>query len=411
MAITVFTNTFLIDCTGADPLEGAAVVVEDDRIKDVLPKGNVGALPGPVTTLDCKGATLMPGLTDAHVHICAVTENITDQHRFYPPSYIATRAMKRAEECLMQGFTTVRDAGGADYGFRMALEEGHFVGPRLLVSGRYISQTGGHGDKRRRSEWTDPIDCCVGMIGFIADGPDEVRRAARENIRRDVDQIKIMASGGAMSPSDELDTTQFTVAEMRAAVEEAQAVGKYVLSHAYSDSAVRRAIEAGVRSIEHGNLIRESAAQAIKAADAFLVPTMVTYEAIYREGKRYGIGDHQVAKIDLARQQSVQGLQYAYRAGCKIGSGSDLLGDMATQRAVEFELKAQVMTPMEVLLSATRVNAELFRMADRIGTVEPNKYADLIVVQGNPLKNVRAFQVQDNLRAIMKGGRLYKRMA
>jgi imidazolonepropionase-like amidohydrolase len=410
VSLTVFTNAFLIDCTGADPVEGATVVVEDDRIRDVRGGGGPGPLPGPVTTIDCAGATLLPGLTDAHVHICAVTENITDQHRHYPPSYIAARAMKRAEECLLQGFTTVRDAGGADYGFRMALEEGHFVGPRLLVSGRYISQTGGHGDKRRRSEWTDPIDCCVGMIGFIADGPDEVRRAARENIRRDVDQIKIMASGGAMSPSDELDTTQFTVAEMRAAVEEAQAVGTYVLSHAYSDSAVRRAIEAGVRSIEHGNLIREAAARAIKDAGAFLVPTMVTYEAIYREGKRYGIGDHQIAKIDLARQQSVQGLQYAYRAGCKIGSGSDLLGDMATQRAVEFELKGQVMTPMEVLLSATKVNAELFRMQDRIGTVEPGKYADLLVVQGNPLKNLRVFQAQDNLRVIMKGGRLHKRM-
>jgi imidazolonepropionase-like amidohydrolase len=408
MAITVFTNALLIDCTGADPVEGAAVVVEDGRIKDVAANGTVGPLPGRVTTFDLAGRTLMPGLTDAHVHICAVTENITDQHRHYPPSYIAARAMKRAEECLLQGFTTVRDAGGADYGFRLLLEEGHFPGPRLLVSGNYISQTGGHGDKRRRSEWTDPIDCCVGMVGFIADGPDAVRRAARENIRRDVDQIKIMASGGAMSPSDELDTTQFTVAEMRAAVEEAQAVGKYVLSHAYSDTAVRRAIEAGVRSIEHGNLIREAAAQAIRDADAFLVPTMVTYEAIYREGKRYGIGDHQIAKIDLARQQSIQGLTYAYKAGCKIGSGSDLLGDMATQRAVEFELKAQVMKPMEVLLSATKVNAELFRMTDKIGSVTPGKYADLIVLEGNPLKNLRAFQNQDNLKIIMKGGRVHK---
>src|SRR6266404_4247351 len=170
MSLTVFTNAFLIDCTGAEPVEGATVIVEDDRIKDVRVKGGAGTLPGPVTTIDCGGATLMPGLTDAHVHICAVTENITDQHRFYPPSYIAARAMQRAHECLMQGFTTVRDAGGADYGFRMVLEEGHFPGPRLLVSGRYISQTGGHWDKRRRSEWTDPIDCCVGMVGFIADG-------------------------------------------------------------------------------------------------------------------------------------------------------------------------------------------------------------------------------------------------
>ena len=246
------------------------------------------------------------------------------------------------------------------------------------------------------------------MIGSIADGEAEVRKAAREQIRRDVNQIKIMASGGAMSPSDELDTTQFTVAEMRAAVEEAQAVGKYVLAHAYSDSAVRNAIAAGVRSIEHGNLIREAAAKAIKDAGAFLVPTMVTYEAIYREGKRYGIGDHQIQKINLAREQSVQGLTYAYRAGCRIGSGSDLLGDMMVQRAAEFELKAQVMKPMEVLLSTTKVNAELFRMSDRIGTVAPGKYADLIVVAGNPIRNLRAFQNLDNLKVIMKGGRVYK---
>jgi imidazolonepropionase-like amidohydrolase len=309
----------------------------------------------------------------------------------------------------MQGFTTVRDAGGADYGFRLVLEEGHFPGPRMLVSGHYISQTGGHGDKRRRAEWAGPFDCCVGMIGSIADGEAEVRKAVREQLRRDVDQIKIMASGGAMSPADELDTTQYTVAEMRAAVEEAQAVGKYVLAHAYSDTAVRNAVAAGVRSIEHGNLIRESAATAIKEADAFIVPTMITYEAIYREGKRYGIGDHQIQKIDVARQQSLRGLEYAYRAGCKIGSGSDLLGDMMVQRAAEFELKGEVMTPMEVLLSATKVNAELFRMAARIGSVEPGKYADLIVVAGNPLKNLRVFQNQENLKVIMKGGRLFKR--
>jgi imidazolonepropionase-like amidohydrolase len=409
MSLTVFTHAFLIDCTGAEPREGAAVVVEDDRIVDVLPGGRVGPLRGPVTTVDLAGATLMPGLTDAHVHICAVTENVLDQHRVYPPSYIAARAMRRAEECLMQGFTTVRDAGGADYGFRLALEEGHFPGPRLLVSGHYLSQTGGHGDARRRAEWTDPIRCCVGMIGAIADGEAEVRRAVREQLRRGADQIKIMASGGAMSPADELDTTQFTVAEMRAAVEEARAASTYVLAHAYSDSAVRHAIEAGVRSIEHGNLIGEAAATAIKDAGAFLVPTMVTYEAIWREGKRYGIGEHQIQKINLAREQSVQGLTYAVRAGCKIGSGSDLLGDMMSQRTVELELKGQVMAPMAVLRSATAVNAELFRMQDRIGTVEPGKYADLIVVAGNPLENLRIFQDPDRITLIMKAGRLYKR--
>ena len=176
----------------------------------------------------------MPGLTDAHVHVCAVEGNTAEQHRHHPPSLIVAKALRRIEQALMQGFTTVRDAGGADYGFREAVASGLYPGPRMLVSGRVLSQTGGHGDKRRRAEWIAPVDCCLGMVGVIADGPDEVRKAAREQLRHDVDQIKIMASGGAMSPGDELDTTQYTVDEMRAAVEEARAVGKYVLAHAYS---------------------------------------------------------------------------------------------------------------------------------------------------------------------------------
>jgi len=290
------------------------------------------------------------------------------------------------EQALQQGFTTVRDAGGADYGFREAVASGLYPGPRMLVSGRVLSQTGGHGDKRRRAELSDPVDCCLGMVGVIADGPDEVRKAVREQLRRDVDQIKIMASGGAMSPSDELDTTQYTVEEMRAAVEEARAVGKYVLAHAYSGSAVRAAIQAGVRCIEHGNLIDAAGAKEIKKAGAYLVPTMVTYEAIWREGKAYGISEHQLQKISVARELSVQ-----------------------AQRAMELELKGQVMKPMEVLLSATRVNAEIFRMEDQIGSVEPGKYADLIAVKGNPLKDLRIFQNLDNLHLIMKGGHAHKR--
>lgn len=406
--VLVLTNAFLIDCTGKEPVDGAAVVVEGDRIKDVIRSGKVGPLKGRVETLDLKGRTLMPGLTDAHVHVCAVEGNTAEQHRHNPPSLIAAKTLRRLEQALMQGFTTVRDAGGADYGFREAVASGLYPGPRLLVSGRVLSQTGGHGDKRRRAEWIGPVDCCLGMVGVIADGPDEVRRAAREQLRHDVDQIKVMASGGAMSPSDELDTTQYTVEEMRAAVEEARAVGKYVLAHAYSPSAVRNALAAGVRSIEHGNLIDAAGAREIRKAGAFLVPTMVTYEAIWREGKNYGIGEHQLAKINMARERSVEGLAHAYRAGCKIGSGSDLLGDMQAQRAVELELKGQVMKPMEVLLSATRVNAELFRMEDDIGTVEPGKLADLIAVKGNPLKDLRLFQHPDNLPLIVKGGVVHR---
>ena len=152
-----------------------------------------------------------------------------------------------------------------------------------------------------------------------------------------------------------------------------------------------------MRSIEHGNLIDEASAREIRKAGAYLVPTMVTYEAIWREGKSYGVGEHQLQKINMAREKSVEGLTHAYRAGCKIGSGSDLLGDMQAQRAAELELKGQVMKPMEVLLSATRVNAEIFRMERDIGSVEPGKYADLIVVKGDPLKDLTLFQNLNNL--------------
>src|SRR5262245_5417141 len=323
MAITVLANAFLIDCASKEPADGAAVVIEGERIKDVIRSGRVGALKGAVETLDLKGRTLMPGLTDAHVHVCAVEGNVAEQHRYNPPSLIMAKARKRIEQALMQGYTTVRDAGGADYGLREAVSSGLYPGPRMLVSGRALSQTGGHGDKRRRSEWIAPVDCCVGMVGVIADGPNEVRRAVREQLRHSADQIKIMASGGAMSPGDELDTTQYTVKEMRAAVEEARAVGTYVLAHAYSSSAIKNALEAGVRCIEHGNLLDEAGARALKKAGAYLVPTMITYEAIWREGKNYAITDHQLQKINMAREKSVEALTHAYRTGCKIGSGSD----------------------------------------------------------------------------------------
>jgi imidazolonepropionase-like amidohydrolase len=405
--IVLLTHALLIDGTGREPVEDATVVVEGHLIKEVITSSRVGPLAGSVRTLDLRGRTLMPGLIDAHVHVAAVEGNTAEQHRVHPPSLIVAKALRRIEECLAQGFTTVRDAGGADYGLREAVASGLYPGPRLLVSGRVLSQTGGHGDKRRPAEWTAPLDGPIGMLAVIADGADEVRRAVREQLRHHVDQIKVMASGGAMSPGDELDTTQYTVEELRAAVDEAKAVGKYVLAHAYSAASVRRALEAGVRSIEHGNLIDADAAKAIRDAGAFLVPTMATYEVIARDGARHGIGAHQLRKITQARERSVEGLTLAYRAGCKIGSGSDLLGPMAVHRSLELELKGQVMRPMDVLLSATRVNAELLQLDDQIGTIAPGKEADLIAVAGNPLDDLRLFQDPERLHLVMKAGHVY----
>lgn len=407
MTCLAFTNARLVDCTGAEPQEGVTLVTDGERIVEI------GAGPPPASAdqvIDCHGRTLLPGLIDAHVHIGAVDVDILEQHRNYTTSHAALKMGRVLGETLLQGFTTVRDAGGCDAGFRRAIEDGTIGGPRLLISNRAISQTGGHADFRRPTESGDPIACCsqVGMRSIVADGPDEVRRAARENLRTGADQIKVMASGGAMSPTDELDTTQYTVPELRAAVEEAVAVGTYVLAHAYSGAAIRNCIEAGVRCIEHGNLIDEQTARAMAVADMYLVPTLSTYELLYRKGADYGIPQRNLDKIGMAQDRALEGLSIAYAAGVKIASGSDLLGPLAAYKHRELELKAEVLSPLEVLIATTRTNAELMGLAEDLGTLQIGKLADLLVVDGDPLSNLSLLGRPHGIPVIVQGGRVVK---
>jgi imidazolonepropionase-like amidohydrolase len=406
---TLLTNAFLVDCAGNEPRERASVVVEGERISEVR-FGDSGPTGGHDAIVDCAGMTLMPGLTDAHVHIGAVDVNILDQHREHPSNLVALMMARTLEDTLQQGFTTVRDAGGTDWSFKAAVERGIVEGPRLLVSDRPLSQTGGHGDWRRATETQSPEIFCptAGMRSVVCDGADGVRRAAREQLRLGADQIKVMASGGAMSPADELSATQYALEELRAAVEEAEAARTYVMAHAYNDESVRNCLEAGVRSIEHGNLIDEETARLISQAGAYLVPTLVTYEALSKEGKSYNVPDDVIRKIDEARELGIQALRFAREAGVKIASGSDLLGPLQDRKARELEIKTEVLSPMESLVSATKTNASLFGMEDEIGTVEEGKLADLLVVDGNPLENIAVLQKKSNLMLIMKGGRAFK---
>ena len=406
---TLLTNAFLVDCAGSEPRERASVVVEGERISEVR-FGEPPPTGGHDAILDCAGMTLMPGLTDAHVHIGAVDVNILDQHREHPSNLVALMMARTLEDTLQQGFTTVRDAGGTDWSFKAAIERGIVDGPRLLVSDRPLSQTGGHGDWRRATETQSPEIFCptAGMRSVVCDGVDEVRRAAREQLRLGADQIKVMASGGAMSPSDELSATQYALEELRAAVEEAEAARTYVMAHAYNDESVRNCLESGVRSIEHGNLIDEETARLIAQAGAYLVPTLVTYEALSEEGKSYNVPEDVIRKIEEARELGIQALRFAYEAGVRIASGSDLLGPLQDCKARELEIKTVVLSPMESLVSATKTNASLFGMEDEIGTVEEGKLADLLVVDGNPLENIAVLQKKSNLKLIMKGGRAFK---
>lgn len=395
-----FTNAVVLPCTGAEPVEGASVVVEDGLIREI---GN-GHISG--EAIDCGGRTLMPGLIDAHVHVCSFDVEIARQRRELPTSLVAYETAVRLRQTLHQGFTTIRDAGGADWGMKEAVERGLIPGPRMFVSGHPLSQTGGHGDGRTRAEDTVGCRCGarIGMVENIADGPDEVRKAAREQLRRGADQIKIMAGGGVASPTDKLESLQYQPAELRAAVEEATAAGTYVLAHAYTPAAIRNAVEAGVRSIEHGNFLDGPTAELMASAGAYLVPTFVAYEKLYEEGKAHGFAPEKLAKLDLVLGEGLDSLRRALDAGVRIGSGSDLLGPLARHKVRELAIKAKVLGAHDTLIATTRTNAELLGIADETGTIEPGKRADLLVVDGDPLDDIAVLQDQANLKVIMQAG-------
>lgn len=405
--VTAFVNATVVTGTGEPPFSGS-VVIEGDRIVDVIDGSRA---PGTTAlTVDCAGRTILPGLIDVHVHIGALDADLREQQRRYFDSEAALRAGRNLVELLDQGFTTVRDAGGADAGFRRAVEQGVVPGPRLRVSGRPLSQTGGHGDGRLATEHGDVMACGarVGMRSRIADGPDQVLQAAREELRRGADQIKVMAGGGVMSPTDRLESVQFSLPELQAAVAAATAAGRHVLAHAYTPEAIRRSVLAGVRSIEHGNLLDQASAKLMAEHGVFLVPTLVTYEKLYEEGEQHGLSRENLDKLAVVIDAGLESLRIAEPAGVRIGSGSDLLGSMSRHRGRELAIQAQVLGAMGAIVAATRTNAELLELADEIGTLAPGKQADLIAVDGDPLADPSILGRPETTPVVVTGGRLHR---
>jgi imidazolonepropionase-like amidohydrolase len=403
---TILTDATVFTATGTDPFAGS-VVVEGDRITSVA--AGPAAAPGEAArVISLRGMTLLPGLIDAHVHAAAVEADIQDQHRHLFDSELAVLTAQSLTDMLGRGFTAVRDAGGADAGFRRLIERGTIAGPRLLVSGRPLSQTGGHGDKRRAPEpGTAVVPRALGMTHAVADGPDEVRRAVREELRRGADQIKVMAGGGVMSPTDRLESVQYSLEELRAAVAAATASGSYVLAHAYTAGAIEVCVAAGVRSIEHGNLLNDRAAALMAEAGTFLVPTLVTYEKLYEQGAELGIPAANLDKLSRITEAGLTSLRIAQAAGVRIGSGSDLLGPMRRFQAREIALQADALGAAAAIIAATRTNAELLGIAADTGTIEAGQAADLVAVEGDPLAAPGLLGEPERLRMIMRGGRIH----
>ncbi|MFN8641035.1 MAG: amidohydrolase family protein [Candidatus Binatia bacterium] len=410
MTTTVIRDCTLLDCTGADPAPGATVIVEGQRIARVA-RGAEPTLPRAAQVIDAAGRTLMPGLSDAHVHAAIIETDFATARR-ESPATVALRIKDVLEQTVDAGFTTVRDAFGLDWGFVQAIERGLLRGPRVLFTGSCLSQTGGHGDWREPYHDHAPLQGIPGLVATprLCDSPDAMRQAAREQLRLGAHAIKIMAGGGCMSPTDEIEHTQFTVEEMAAACYEARTVGKVAMAHVYTPQGIRNALAAGVRSIEHGNFLDEDAAAAMRAVGAFFVPTLTTYELISQFGEGQGIPRRMLDKVDKARAGGARSLEVARAAGLPICSGSDVLASMQPFKAMELSLKAAVLGAHEAILSATRTNAQLFGLAGEIGTVEPGKRADLILVDGQPLDDVALLQDASRIHLVMRDGAILKHL-
>jgi len=409
MTTTIFAGARVFDGQNAPVDEAFDVVVADGEIKDVV--AAMTARAGDADIVDCRGKTLMPGLIDAHVHIYAATMRV-DQFMIKPPTYFAYFATRFLRGALDRGFTTVRDVGGADIGAASALQEGLVRGSRLYYGGRMLSQTGGHGDFR--SADLDAGACACGRtthLSVIADGVDAVRAAVREELRRGAHHIKIMGSGGVMSPNDPLTRTQYSEEEIRVAVEEATRHGSYVTAHCHPAEAIRRCVEFGVRCIEHGTLIDKPTAEFVAGKGAYVVPTMAVQFALLDDGPRYGLTDVSLQKLKQIIDFALTGMETMRDAGVKMGLGTDLLGEHHVRQSTEFELRARVLKPVEILRSACAVNAEILGETGKLGCVRPGAYADLLVINGDPTKDISVLARPECMPVVMKAGAFHRRVA
>ena len=406
----ILKNASIIDVNHETPSKRSNVVIENDVITAVT---HENCSDSNAQVIDLANYYLLPGLIDCLVHVSATKFDLADTD--IPETYRGIQAKKYLQDMLQRGFTSVRDAGGADDGLVMATQKGLIDGPRIFPSIKAISQTGGHGDFHGRHHHFDPCLCQEGgsSISVIADGVAAVRKTVREQIRQGATQIKIMASGGVASPTDRVENVQYSEDEIKAIVDEANHAGIYVMAHAYASNAIQRCIRNGVRTIEHGNLLNEETARLMAENNVYLVPTMVIYHAIQQIGKEEGCPADSIAKLDLVLKSAIHSVKLARAAGVKIGFGTDLLGPKAHKmQSDEFVIRLKGSeTAHQIITSATAINAEILQQKDKLGVVKAGALADLIAVDKNPLDDISVLTGQgEHLFLIMKAGKIDKKL-
>ncbi len=399
----VIENANVFDTDSLDFVGEQTIVVEDGRIASVVDAGPASA----DRVVDARGRFALPGLIDAHVHFRLAT---LDFRRLSTMTEVEFGIImsRLARETVERGFTSVRDTGGELRGLLSAIAKGETVGPRIVRSGQMISQTGGHGDVEG-GHLAVP-DCACQMrhtaFGIVADGPDAVRKAARHLLREGSDFLKIHVSGGVASPSDPLDSIQYTDAECAAAVEEADHRRTYVTAHAYLPESIQMAVRSGVKVIEHGNLIDEETARVMAEAGTIMVPTLVTYQAMSDVGAALGLPATNIEKNRSVLDAGLRSIELAAAAGVEMGYGTDLLGETQNRQNDEFAIRAEVQDAKDLLRSMFQTNPKLLKREGEIGRLTPGAAGDVVLVEGNPVDDVRVLADAANVRTVIQAGEL-----
>jgi imidazolonepropionase-like amidohydrolase len=397
--LTAVRGARLIDGRGGAPIAPAVVLIRGERIEAV---GANLAIPAGARIIDLGGATLLPGLIDLHTHLTSTGVHWEDELLKTTPGQAALHGARNALITLQAGFTTCRDMGPTwpytDIDLRKAIDEGVVPGPRLMAAGNYVSATGGAGDARQFSIFVD-----VPIVRNLADGPDEIRKAVRTNLKAGADFIKILATGAVLSKGTPPGAQQYTEDELRVAVEEAARWGRHVAAHAHGTDGIKAAIRAGIHTIDHGSMMDDEAIALMRSHHTAFVPTLYTSESI--------AADPTVPESEKARSKQIaavkdRSFQLVLKAGLPIGFATDAAVVPHGQNAREFGMRVRLgQSPMDAIVSATRAAAEIIGWSDRVGTIEAGKFADLIAISGDPLRDITELE---RVTWVMKGGIVYK---